>query len=110
MKKAIPLLIFLLVLTASSCKHASSAQGNAEADASAEGTSFGNAVVIKEKTESSGVAAEYAWLKKHYPGYSLIKQTLVYHEGKPYDKMDIKTGDGKRMTVYFDISNFFGKF
>jgi hypothetical protein len=74
------------------------------------GTSMENAVVINEQTETAGVDAEYVWLKENYPGYTLISQKEVASNGKHYDKMEIKTADGKSMTIFFDISNFFGKF
>jgi hypothetical protein len=108
------LLIFITLL--SSCKHQSAAGsgsgGSNKTTATSEGggTSFADAVVIDADNESTGVDAEYAWLKSHYPGYRLIKQSLVTHEGKPYDVMNIKTAGGEKKDVYFDISAFFGKF
>lgn len=113
------LYFFLLLFTASfvipSCKHqkevaSSKGSGSGSADDAQDGSSIASAVVIEEKNETEGVAAEYAWLRKHYPGYSLIKQSLIFDNGKPYDKMDIKTADGSKKTIYFDISKFFGKF
>ena len=32
------------------------------------------------------------------------------HGKKPYDVLTLDTADGKEIKVYFDISNFFGKF
>ena len=75
----------------------------------ADGSSFDKAIVVHEKTETKGVAWEYKWLAANYPGYSLDQQSLVYSNNKPYDKMDIKTASGESKTIYFDISNFFGK-
>jgi hypothetical protein len=74
------------------------------------GTSFEDAVVILDTTETSGIAAEYTWLRLNYPGYTMISQSLVTHEGKPYDVLNIKTDEGDKIKVYFDISHFFGKF
>ena len=73
-----------------------------------DGSSYENAIFITEKTESSGVAAEYKWLREHYPGYKLKKQELDHSGGKPYDLMYIKTSSGEEKIIYFDISNFFG--
>lgn len=101
--------LFALVctlITLSACHHPKAAATAAKA----EGSSFANAVVINETTETTGVAAEYDWLKVHYPGYKTLGQSLVYNEGKPYDIIEIKTADGKKEKVYFDISHFFGKF
>lgn len=116
--KKLSLLALLLALftltTFSSCKHqkdAAASSTTVKSDGeSGSGTSFSDAIVIQEETETKGVAAEYAWLKKNYPGYKLIKQSLQYNDGKPYDVMEIKTADGDTKKVYFDISNFFGKF
>ncbi len=72
-------------------------------------TDFKNAIVIKEKTERAGVNAEYKWIAEHYPDSKVLQQRLVNKSGKPYDIIDIKTKSGKK-SIYFDISNFFGKF
>jgi len=34
----------------------------------------------------------------------------VFEEDKPYDIIKIKTKEGNLIEIYFDISNFFGKF
>ncbi len=65
---------------------------------------------INETNEMTGVDAEYAWLKKNYPGYSSEGQALVMDKaGHPFDIIHIKTADGQKKDVYFDISKFFGK-
>ncbi|HET6990920.1 MAG TPA: hypothetical protein VFJ43_06325 [Bacteroidia bacterium] len=112
--------IFLLLIAAgiSSCHHAKNvtSSGQKESEKVSSGSGGGNgqsideAIVINETTETEGVAAEYVWLKANYPGYSLIKQSLIEEGGKPYDKMEIKTAEGDKKTIYFDISHFFGKF
>jgi len=68
-----------------------------------DGSSFEKAVVAKS------ITFEYDWLKKYYPGYSFIQQSLQFHNDKPYDILKIKTIDGTTIDVYFDISKFFGK-
>jgi hypothetical protein len=75
-----------------------------------DGSSFEKAIVIKEVSEMKGVNAEYAYLRAAYPGYKAGGQSLSYHDKKPYDAIKITTADGKQLTVYFDTSNFFGKF
>jgi hypothetical protein len=74
-----------------------------------DGSSFEKAVVIKEKSEMKGVSAEYAWLRKNYPGYKSNGQSLTPHGNKNYDVIHITTADGRKKDIYFDISNFFGK-
>lgn len=74
-----------------------------------DGSSYEKAIVITETSETTGVPAEYKWLHAHYPGYKMKKQVLSPHDGKTYDILYIKY-KGKKKTVYFDITAFFGKF
>ena len=76
----------------------------------ADGTSYKNAIIIQEKSEKAGINAEYAWIKLKYPNSSTRGQTLNYYEKKPFDIIKIITTDGRNIDVYFDISNFYGKF
>ncbi|HTL81855.1 MAG TPA: hypothetical protein VL651_09140 [Bacteroidia bacterium] len=116
MKKILFFLSVFSLFTFASCRHLNKAQksdvvvdkGNGTDGGS--GTSFEDAVVVHEKNGTDGVAAEYEWLKLNYPGYSLIKQTLEYNTSVPYDVMEIKTADGTKKKIYFDISEYFGKF
>lgn len=108
-------LITIVLLALPACKHQQPASTSAKSTMSSDvkggnGTSFEEAVIIMDSTESAGIATEYVWLRVNYPGYKLIQQSLVVHEGKPYDVMEIKTSSGRKTKVYFDISNFFGKF
>ena len=75
-----------------------------------DGSSFEKAIVINEKSESKGVGAEYEWLRNNYPGYKTKRQTLSYNNKIPYDIITIVTTQGIEKQVYFDISNFYGKF
>jgi len=88
----------------------SNQKNNIENNLSEVGSAYSNAIFIEEKTEQKGVDAEYVWLGNHYPGYKVKSQSLNYNEGKPYDIINITTADGKSKSIYFDISNFFGKF
>ena len=107
MKKTVILLIIIVLGTG--CATHKAASSGTETSVGNMGESFEKAVVIQEKTESTGVAAEYKWIGKHYPGYKMIMQSLAYNDGKPYDIIKIKY-KGKTMNIYFDISNYFGKF
>jgi len=75
-----------------------------------DGSSMEKAVIIKARNEQVGVDAEYAWLAKKYPGYKMTRQSLMRDKGKKYDMLEIKTTDGKQLEVYFDITDYFGKF
>lgn len=111
MKKVIfALAIAIFIASCSSSKSTSASNSTTTTSGTQDGSSFENAIVIQEKSEMSGVSAEYKWLKDNYPGYTLISQSLSSSNGKPYDVMNIKTKDGDKKTIYFDISNFFGKY
>jgi hypothetical protein len=102
-----------LLLGCSSTKHTSTIFSNSTIvsnQVEKNGSSFENAIFIGEKTETKGVAEEYAWLREHYPGYVSKGQTLSEHKNKPYDIIRIVTQNGEEKSIYFDISNFFGKY
>lgn len=75
-----------------------------------DGSSYEKAIVIQEKSETTGVDAEYKWIRIYYPGCKIKGQSLSFHQNKPYDIIDITTSDGKDVSIHFDISNFYGKF
>ena len=57
----------------------------------------------------ANIAAEYQWVKANCSGYRPGGQALVQVNGKPYDLLTLRDGDGRERTVYFDISSFFGR-
>jgi len=65
--------------------------------------------ILGTTDEKAGVAAEYTWLKQHYPGHKLLEQALGDCRGYTTDKVLIRTAEGKMLTIHFDISGFFGK-
>lgn len=75
-----------------------------------DGSSYEKAIVIKESSETTGVAAEYKWVGVHYPGAKTEKQALSHSNGSNYDILTIRLPDGTEKDVYFDISRFFGRF
>jgi hypothetical protein len=109
MKILLSFLLFGLLLV--SCGTTKNASNQKDVSFSGgNGLLYSTAVVVNAKNESSGVAAEYTWLKANYPGYKVEKQAMINHEGKLYDKMDIVTSNGRNKTIYFDITFFYGKF
>ena len=76
-----------------------------------DGSSIERAVVIKKaKNEMEGIAAEGKWIKKMHRGWRKISQALLNKNGKQYDRIKYKTRDGKKVVIFFDITDFFGKF
>jgi len=76
-----------------------------------DGSSMEKAVIIKgAKGSEDGIAAEYEWLAKKHRGYKTKQQALLNDKGRKYDMIAIATADGKEVEVYFDITEFFGKF
>jgi len=117
--KALFFSLLLVTAALTSCSHSKKATSNSSTTISStnpsdnsanDGSSYEKAIVIEETSETKGVSAEYAWLKKNYPGYKVISQSLSQKDNKPYDILRIQTADGTKKEVYFDISNFFGKF
>jgi hypothetical protein len=110
MKIIIYLFAFSILFT-SCASHKKIVQGSAStATVTADGSSFEKAIYITESHETPGIHAEYAWIREKYPNYKLKGQSLSTYKNKPYDIIHITTADGKDMDIYFDISNFYGKF
>jgi len=115
MKTIVYLFAFSIVF-ASCASHKKVVQGSTNATStsaptvSGDGSSFEKAVYITENQETPGIHAEYAWIREKYPNYKLKGQSLSNYKNKPYDIIHITTADGKDMDIYFDISNFYGKF
>jgi hypothetical protein len=75
----------------------------------ARGLSCNSAIVVAATTEQTGIAEENAWISENYPGAKKVGQSLMTCNGKTADQVDIETANGRKVSVYFDISNFFGK-
>ena len=74
-----------------------------------DGSSVEKAVVIKAPNSFVGIRAEYSWIRKNHPDWQLERQSVLNAGGKIYDRMDFQTLDGRRVTLYFDITDFHGK-
>jgi hypothetical protein len=80
-----------------------------------DGSSIAQAIVIRgAKGESDGVAAEYKYLEMLYgpkgDGHNVQGQALLENGGRSFDKLDVDLKDGRTIAVFFDISDYFGKF
>ncbi len=79
-----------------------------------DGSSQASAIVIVgAEGESDGVDSEYQYLDMLYgprpEGWTMIQQSLLGDKGKSFDALEIELR-GKRKTIYFDITAYFGKF
>ena len=74
-----------------------------------DGKSEATAVVISAADTTQGIAAENDWIRAHMPDCRKSGQQLIQGEQGLYDKILLQCTDGPR-EVYFEISNFFGKF
>jgi hypothetical protein len=73
-------------------------------------------IKLNAHTHILGVTAEYAWVKKAYPGSEVQRQALTTLElmtkkksrDVHFDCLTVKLADGHIKEVFFDISSFFG--
>ncbi|MEW6659042.1 MAG: hypothetical protein AB1424_10305 [Thermodesulfobacteriota bacterium] len=78
------------------------------------GDTTATAVVISGAPNSRvGINAEYYYLGKNFGqrnvDWKLKRQSVIREKGKVYDRMEIELKDGGKKTVFFDITEFFGK-
>ncbi len=74
-----------------------------------DGSSFSRAIVVKAPTDRAGVDAQHDYIAKHFGKWRSIGVKLVEHNKPLFDIMSFTTADGKKHTLYFDISNYYGK-
>ncbi len=72
------------------------------------------AVVISGAPNSQvGIDAEYYYLMKKFgqpnADWKLKRQSVLHKNGKVYDRMEIELKDGSKKTIFFEITEFFGK-
>jgi antitoxin component YwqK of YwqJK toxin-antitoxin module len=78
--------------------------------AGGDGRSIEGAVIVRNvQNEANGVRAEAKWIRKHYPGWTQSIQALVIERGRNYDQIEYTSPEDERVTIFFDITDFFGK-
>jgi hypothetical protein len=98
------------------CEACASAQGSAGSPGSVhylggDGSNCAAAVqIVGAEDERAGVQAEHDWLSTHRPGHAVVKQGLTSCSGRSADILTIVMPDGSTQDVFFDISDFFGRF
>lgn len=68
-----------------------------------DGSSFQKAVIV------GSVRAEYKYIDRTFAGSNILSQVVKENDGRPYDVVTIKQGNGQEKNVYFDISKFYRK-
>lgn len=70
-------------------------------------------VILGAKNTSLGVAIEYMYIENIYgereKDWKLIMQSLMHKDNRSFDCIQIKLKSGEEKSIYFDISDFFGK-
>lgn len=87
----------ILLLFLSSC--ATNKNSNDQKD----GLSMENAIKV------NNVSEEYQLIKKLCEGCKMEKQALVSNGNKNYDRLDLVKPNGEKVSYYFNIDSFFGK-
>ena len=71
------------------------------------GQSMEKAVIIKGVRDVSVVMeAEEKWIEDHYFNSAIEDQNLVFFEDRVYDEISIITIDGKKRTIFFEITEY----
>ena len=76
----------------------------------ADGSSQERAVVIHENDTPRGIAAENRWIAQNMPDYHKIGQALIQDQNGIYDRISVVGPHGERKEVFFEISEFFGRY
>ena len=82
---------------------------------SGSGSSVKDPIIVSDvKTHFEAVDAEYAYLSQRFgrkgTHWKLLLQSLLGTDGKQIDKIDIELSNGQSVTLFFDITKYFGVF
>jgi hypothetical protein len=114
MKKLFSLLLFVIIIVScSTIKKAGSETDKNSINSGVvarDGSSMEKAVIIQAKNERAGISAENEWIEKNYPGYFKTMQSLIFNKKRPYDIINIENSEGSTKSIYFNITEFFGKY
>jgi len=103
------LTVFLL-LVAAACATTPAPAPAPKSASSQDGTSCETAIKIDAPNEDAGIKAEYRWIAEHYPGSRRGSQSLLQCNDKAADMIEFTDANGNKVTVFFDISGWFGKY
>ena len=76
-----------------------------------DGSSIEKAVIVRNaKNSIEGVDAEAKWNQKVHPDWRKGSQACFGEDGRMYDQIEYTTPDNETKTIFFDITDFYGKF
>jgi hypothetical protein len=80
-----------------------------------EGMSQDSAVVIHAQSSEMGIPGEYAYIEKRYGERSKDWEVVTrFHghtsDGRAFETFNIRLQNGEKVSIYFDITEFYGKF
>lgn len=84
-------------------------------DSRRDGLSFDTALVIRAENSWIGVGMEYDYvIARHgrmHEGWTLESQRLLSRDenGRSYDQLNIVLSDGRELSYFFDITDFYGR-
>ncbi|MFH1421532.1 MAG: hypothetical protein ABIH42_02290 [Planctomycetota bacterium] len=80
------------------------------------GSDMQNAILIEAPDSFVGVSMEYEHIKSARciacgGRFDVVSQQLMQHENRKYDRLDLKCNNcGLSKNLFFDITDFFGKY
>ncbi|MDT3697755.1 MAG: hypothetical protein ROY99_15375 [Ignavibacterium sp.] len=79
-----------------------------------DGSTEQNAVIINASSSLVGIPAEYEFIQSKFGAkgrdWELEQQMQYDKNSRSYDIMEIKLSNGISKKIFFDITNFYGKF
>jgi hypothetical protein len=79
-------------------------------DISFHGSTPETAIILPGITdEFHGVAVEHAYIAAHFPTWHIEYQAHLTQHDRDYDLIGMVKPDRTKVTVYFDITDWFGK-
>jgi hypothetical protein len=66
-------------------------------------------VILGAQGSSEGIQAEYDWLAQNRQGAQVLEQALLNEGDRMFDMLTIRW-QGREEQVFFDITDFFGRF
>ena len=86
------------------------AQAQPVAPQPAAGTTIETAIVLPGiADEFHGVVAEHTYIADHFPTWHIEYQAHLAQSGHDYDVIGMVKPDRTKVTVFFDITDWFGK-